>query len=160
MKKSKSLVYGAVIAALYVILTLISSLFGISSGIIQLRLSEALCVLPCFTPVAIPGLAVGCALANLLTGANAIDIIVGALATLIGALLTRALRKNRFLAVLPPILANAIIIPFVLTLAYGLTEYSYLYLLATVGLGEIISAGLLGQLVYQLVKKNQNALFG
>ena len=85
---------GALIAVLYIVLTYISALFNLSSGVIQLRLSEALCILPIFTPAAIPGLAIGCLLSNLFTGSIIIDIIFGSIATLIGAIFTRLLRRH------------------------------------------------------------------
>ena len=96
-KKVLFLTQAAMIAALYVVLTFIANAFGLASGVIQVRLSEALTVLPFFTPAAVPGLYVGCLLANLLTGGCLLDILVGSLATLIGALGTRALRKWKWL---------------------------------------------------------------
>ena len=84
-KKVKFIVDAAVIAALYVVLTYLAAAFNLSSGVIQVRFSEALTILPVFTPAAIPGLFVGCILANALTGAVVIDVICGSIATLIGA---------------------------------------------------------------------------
>ncbi|MBR4018021.1 MAG: QueT transporter family protein, partial [Clostridia bacterium] len=81
----RGLIYGGAIAALYVALTFVSAQLGLSSGVIQLRLSEALCILPIFTPAAIPGLAIGCLLANAMTGCIVLDVILGSVATLIGA---------------------------------------------------------------------------
>lgn len=150
--KSKKLTLAATIAALYVILTGIAKLFGLDSGVIQIRFSEALCILPCFTPAAVPGLFIGCLLSNILSGGVIWDVIFGSLATLLGAIGTRMLRKNRFLAVLPPILSNTIIIPFVLSYAYGMSG-SIPYFMLTVGIGEVISCGILGLLLYSSVKK-------
>lgn len=150
--KTKKLTMAATIAALYVILTGLAKLLGLDSGVIQVRFSEALCVLPCFTPAAIPGLFVGCLLSNILTGAVIWDVVFGSLATLIGAVGTRLLRKNRVLAVLPPILANTIIIPFVLAYAYGFSG-TIPYFMLTVGIGEVISCGILGLLLHSSVKK-------
>ncbi|HOA84750.1 MAG TPA: QueT transporter family protein, partial [Bacillota bacterium] len=82
IKKSTLFIARAgIIAALYVALTFLSAAMGLASGVIQLRLSEALCVLPVFTPAAIPGLAVGCLIANFATGAVVLDVIFGSLAT-------------------------------------------------------------------------------
>ena len=124
MKKSNArilfLTHAALIAALYVVLTYIANMLGIASGAIQVRFSEALTILPYFTPAAIPGLFAGCLLANLLTGAALPDIVFGSIATLIGALLTAKLRHNKYLAPVPPILANAIIVPPMLLFAYGI----------------------------------------
>ena len=160
MKKNNSillldLTQGAMIAALYVVLTFIANLAGLASGVIQLRLSEALTILPIFTAAAVPGLAVGCVLANLLTGCAVWDVVFGSLATLIGAIGTRLLRKKSpVLAVLPPILANVIIVALVLQRVYGV-EDAYWYLAMTVGAGEIISCGVLGLLLYSSLKKTK-----
>ena len=150
--KSKKLTFAATIAALYVILTGIAKLCGLDSGVIQVRFSEALCILPCFTPAAVPGLFIGCLLSNILSGGIIWDVVFGSLATLLGAIGTRLLRKNRFLAVLPPILANVIIIPFILSYAYGIPG-SIPYFMLTVGIGEVISCGILGLILYSAVKK-------
>jgi len=150
--KAKKLTLAATIAALYVILTGIAKLLALDSGVIQVRFSEALCILPCFTPAAVPGLFIGCLLSNILSGGVIWDVIFGSLATLIGAIGTRILQKNRFLAVLPPILANTIIIPFVLSYAYGIPG-SIPYFMLTVGIGEVISCGILGLVLYSFVKK-------
>lgn len=133
----------AFIAAVYVVLTFVANAFGLASGVIQVRLSEALCILPFFTPAAIPGLFVGCILANLITGCCLLDIVFGSLATLIGASLGYLLRKYKYLIPVPTILANAFIVPFVLIYGYG-EPLPYWYLFATVGAGEVISAGALG----------------
>ena len=149
---------GAIVAALYVALTYVSFAFGLASGVIQLRLSEALCILPLFLPEAVPGLFVGCLLANLLTGAAAWDIIFGSLATLIGALgaylFRRCPERLKFLTTIPTVIANAIIVPIVLIFAYG-AEEGYFFILGTVTLGEILSATILGTLLYYGMKKSK-----
>ncbi len=140
--------HSAVIASLYVLLTYLSSLAGLSSGVIQIRLSEALTVLPAFTPAAIPGLFIGCLIANLLTGAVLWDVIFGSIATLIGAIFTYILRKkSKYLAVIPPIAANTAIIPFVLIYAYG-TQSALPFIILTVFIGELLSCGVLGVILY------------
>ena len=148
--KNKSITYlthAALIAALYVVLTMASNAVGLASGVIQVRVSEALCILPCFFPAAIPGLFIGCLLSNVLAGGVIWDVIFGSAATLIGAVGTRMLRKHRFLASLPPILSNMIIVPFVLRYAYHI-EGALWYFMLTVGAGEVISCGILGQILY------------
>lgn len=144
------------IAAIYVILTMLSAFMGLSGGAIQLRLSEAMCLLPLIFPEAVLGLTLGCALANLLTGCVFWDILFGSVATLMGALGAYLLRKlpekYDFVATLPTILANAIIVPFVLMWAYGVSD-GYFYLMLTVGIGEALSAGLLGTVIYRQMKK-------
>ena len=152
MNKTLFLSRSAAIAALYVALTFVSYALGLSSGAVQLRLSEALYVLCCFMPEAVPGLFVGCFLANLLTGCALLDVIFGSLATLAGALGAYFLAKHRFLAVIPPILANTAVIPAVLFFVYK-AEGSYLYFTLTVFLGELISCGIFGQICYSAVNK-------
>ena len=107
----------AAIAAVYTVLTALAAGFGLASGAIQVRFSEALTVLPFFTPAAIPGLTIGCLISNIVTGCALPDVIFGTLATFLGAIGSYALRKNRFLVSIPPIVSNMIIIPFVLTYA-------------------------------------------
>lgn len=150
--KTKNLTLAATIAALYVILTGISKLFGLDSGVIQVRFSEALCILPIFTWAAVPGLFIGCLLSNILSGGVIWDVVFGSIATLMGAIGTRLLRKNRFLAVIPPILSNTLIIPFVLSYAYQIPG-SIPYFMITVGCGEVISCGVLGLCLCKWIKK-------
>ena len=157
--KSKKLVFicqAAVIAALYVVLTYVFSAFA--SGVIQVRVSEALTILPAFTPAAIPGLVIGCLLSNTLTGCVLLDIIFGSVAPLIGALGSYALRRHTWLVPIPPIVSNMIIVPFVLRYAYGATD-AFPFMIATVGAGEIISCYLLGMLLYGALKKMNHSLF-
>lgn len=137
---------GAMIAALYVALTYLSNLAGLASGAVQLRLSEALTILPVFTAAGIPGLFLGCILANTLTGCALWDVVFGSLATLLGAVGTRLLRRYRILPLLPPILANTLIVPFVLAYVYHAEGTIPLFML-TVGAGEILSCGVLGWLL-------------
>lgn len=150
----RTLTTAAIIAALYVILTGLSAMLGIASGAIQVRLSEALTVLPYFTPAAVPGVTVGCLLANLLTGAPLPDIVFGTLATLLGAIGARLLRKYKYLVPVPTILSNALIIPLVLQYAYGVKD-AFWFLFLTVGAGEIISAGVFGILLLHVLKKHR-----
>ena len=157
-KKTVFICQSALIASLYVALTFVSALLGLSSGAVQVRLSEALCVLAVFTPSAIPGLAIGCLLANLITGCVVWDVVFGAVATLIGAVGTYLLKKRPILALLPPILSNTVIIPFVLKYAYGLSE-GIIYIFITVGIGEIISVGILGFILYKSLIPYKNRIF-
>lgn len=160
-KKVLFLTQAAMIAALYVVLTFIVNAFGLASGAIQVRLSEMLAILPFFTPAAIPGLYIGCLLSNLLTGACLLDILAGSLASLLGALGAYALRRQKWLVPLPTILANAIIVPFILTspYGYGLTD-AWWYLVFTVSAGEIISCGILGMLLLFSLQKYAARIFG
>ncbi len=153
---TKKLTRGAVIAALYVALTSISGLFGLASGVIQFRLSEALCILPLVMPEAILGLTVGCLISNLIAGGVIWDILFGSLATLLGAVGTYLLRRLPerliFLATLPPVIANALIVPFVLIYAYGAPD-ALPFLILTVGLGELVCCTLLGSVLYYSTNK-------
>ncbi len=157
-KRNLHLVEGAMIAALYVVLTYICNFFGLANGVIQVRLSEALTILPFFTPAAIPGLTIGCLLSNILTGCPLPDIIFGTLATLLGAFGSYYLRNFKYLVALPPILANIIIVPIVLQKAYGITD-SLPFLMATVGAGEVISAGILGTILLLALIPYRNVIF-
>ncbi|MCF2684115.1 QueT transporter family protein [Faecalicatena contorta] len=158
--KNKNITFmtqAAMIAAIYVVLTYVFAPF--SFGEIQVRISEALTILPVFTPAAIPGLFVGCLIGNILGGAILPDIIFGSIATLIGAFFTYQLRaKNPFLAPLPPILANTIIVPFVLRYGYGVA-LPIPFMMLTVGIGEILSCGVLGMILYYALKKYRNVVF-
>lgn len=151
------MVYGAVIAAVYVVLTMIFQ--PISFGPIQFRISEALCVLPYFTPAAIPGVFIGCLIANVLGGSVIMDVVFGSLATLIGAIGSWAVRKNRYLVSLPPIISNTIIVPWVLKYAYGAEDILW-FMMITVGIGEILAIGVLGQLLITALDKYKNVIFG
>lgn len=161
MKKNSKAIYiaqAAIIAALYVILTLIANALGLANYVIQLRFSEALTILPYFTPAAIPGLFVGCILSNLLTAAAPLDILFGSIATLIGAIFTYKFRKWKYITPLPPIIANTCIVPFVLAYVYQF-EGAIWYFAITVGIGEILSCGVLGLLLLSVLQKYRNQLF-
>ena len=161
MNKSKVtfLTQAAIIAALYVVLTFFANALGLANYSIQVRFSEVLTILPLFTSAAIPGLYAGCLLSNILTGCIAWDILFGPIATLLGALGTYFLRKrSKWLAPLPPILANTLIIPYVLAYAYRF-EGSIPYFMLTVGLGEVISCGVLGMLLYSVLAKQAKYIF-
>ncbi len=153
-----NLTRGAIIAAIYVALTYFSYIFGLSSGAVQLRISEMLCVLPAFFPSAASGLAVGCFIANMLTGCAVWDTVFGTLATLIGALGARLISRAggskaiHLLIPLPTVAANTLIIPLVLKYSYG-ADGALPFLMLTVGVGEIISAWVLGLLLFNILKK-------
>ncbi len=159
--KNKNVLFitqAALIAAIYVALTYLAAAMGLASGVIQVRFSEALTILPFFTPAAIPGLAIGCFLSNLLTGCVIWDILFGTVATLLGAIGTYLLRKWKFAAPIPPIVANTVIVPLVLRYAYGVPDALW-YLVVTVGIGELISCGILGTLLLLLLNKYSRFIF-
>ncbi len=146
----------AIICALYVVLTYLSALLGLSSGVVQFRISELLCVLPLFFPEAISGITLGCFISNLITSGNPFDIIFGSLATLIGAVCARLIgklpEKFRWLTPLPTVLANTLIVPPVIVFAFG-SNSSYPFILLSVFVGEAVTAWLLGVLFYKTLKK-------
>lgn len=155
MKKSSTqfVVYGGLISALYVVLTLVSQLFGLASGVIQVRLSESLCMLPCLTSAAVPGLSIGCLIANFIMGSPWQDVVFGTLATVIGAVGTWMMRKKApQWSWIPPVLSNAIIVPIVLIYAYHVPD-AWWFLVLTVGAGELIACGLIGIYVYHVAQK-------
>lgn len=166
-KNLRYLVNAAVIAALYVVLTLLANTLGLANGAIQLRFSEALTILPLFTAAAIPGLFIGCILANFLSGAMLLDVLFGSLATLLGAVGTYYIGKaarqagSKFIgiaATLPPIIANTLIVPFVIAYVYH-AEGTIPYFMLTVGIGEVLSCGLLGFMLFSILKKHQKHIF-
>ena len=156
-KKVLFLTHAAMIAAIYVVLTLVFQ--AISFGEIQVRIAEALTILPAFTPAAIPGLFIGCIIGNIFGGSILPDIIFGSLATLIGSCFTYLLRKqNKYLAPLPPIISNTVIVPLVLKYAYGF-NLPIAFMMLTVGIGEVISCGVLGMILYSSLENHKNKIF-
>ena len=143
-KRVTFITLSATIAALYVVLTLISAAVGLSAGVIQIRISEALCALAYFTPAAVPGLTVGCLIANLLTGANVLDVVFGTLATFIGAFGGYLLRKRKWLVTIPTLIANTVIVPLVIVYGFGVTDVALPLVALSVCVGEFISACVLG----------------
>lgn len=156
-KRILFLTQAAMIAALYVVFTLIAAALGLSSMQVQIRFSEALTILPYFTPAAIPGVFIGCLLSNILAGGALLDIIFGSLATLIAAVGTYLLRRQKWLAPIPPIVANTLIIPFVIKAAYGIGPVWLSFI--TVGAGELLSAGVLGMLLLFVLEKYRRQIF-
>ena len=154
-KKMYHLAHGAMIAAVYVALTV--AFAPISFGAIQFRVSEALCILPYFTPAAVPGLFAGCFLSNLMLG-SPWDMVFGSLATLIGAAGSWYLRRHKWCVCLPPILSNAIIIPWVLRYAYGSPDLIPVAMV-TVGIGEVLAVGVLGNVLMVTLERYKNLVF-
>lgn len=156
-KNTSFIAHAAMIAAIYVILTYVFAPFGF--GDVQVRIAEALTILPAFTPAAVPGLFVGCLIGNILGGAILPDIIFGSLATLIGAVAVFFLRKkNLYYLPLAPVLSNTLIVPFVLRYGYG-TNLPIPILMLSIAAGEIISCYVLGLLLYRALYKYRSSLF-
>lgn len=151
------LTQAAMIAAIYVVLTYVFAPF--SFGEVQVRISEALSILPLFTPAAVPGLFIGCLIGNILGGAILPDIILGSIATLIGAVGTYLLRTQRpVFGAIPPIAANTVIVPMVLRFAYGI-NLPIPFMMLTVGIGEVISCGILGLILYSALNRYKTIIF-
>jgi uncharacterized membrane protein len=139
--KIRFITKAAIIAAVYVVLVVV---WPFSSGVVQVRLAEALTVLPYFTAAAIPGVTLGCLTANILTGCAVYDVIFGTLATFVGAVVSYKLRRvSKLLVPVPPIIANTLIVPFILRYVYAI-EGSIPFFMLTVGAGEVISCGVIG----------------
>ena len=145
-----------VIAALYAVLAYFASIFGIAYGPIQCRFSEALCVLPFLFPAATPGLFVGCLVATLLRPYGALDIIFGSLATLLAAVWTQH-THHKWLAPLPPVLCNAVIVGAVISFQEtgftGAFAGAFAYNAVTVGVGEAIACYVLGGVLLTVLPK-------
>ena len=158
-KKTLYLCHAAIIAAMYVVLSYVSAALGLASNVIQCRFSEALCILPIYTPAAVPGVAIGCLIFNIMSACAWQDVLFGTLATLLGAVGARLLRRVPLLAPWPTVIANTLIIPFVLIYAYGVGD-AWFFLMLTVGVGEIISAGIFGYILMIAVNPVRYKIFG
>jgi len=146
------IVEAAIIAAMYAVLTIINPW---SSGEIQVRISEALTVLPYFTPAAVPGLFIGCLTANIFVGAGIYDIVFGSLTTFIAAFISYKI-KTKLLVPLPPVVLNAVVVAYVLKVTVGAP------LLATMGFvafGQLIACYGLGYPLMIYLDKNRTLIF-
>ena len=157
--KTAFIIQMIVIAALYVILTYVANMFGMANGIIQVRISEALTVLPYFTPAAIPGLFIGCLAANYTMGNPMYDVLIGSGATLVAAVISYLIRKYKFAVPFPPIIINTFTIPFIYNVLLRLDDHSFWASVALVGVGEVISCGVLGIAVMLGLEDYKDKLF-
>jgi len=156
-RNTRWLTLGAAIAALYVVLTLVFA--PISFGPMQVRIAEALTILPLFTSAAVPGLFVGCVLANIMGGGVVLDVIFGSLATLIGAGVGYLLRHNRWLVPIPTIISNTVIIPFVLRYGYGVADMAIPLMALYIFIGEIIGCYMFGELLGTALLSRRTRIF-
>lgn len=155
-KKTLFITQAAVIAAIYTVLVMV---FSYSSfGPVQFRIAEALTVLPYFTPAAIPGVTIGCLLSNLLGTAEVMDIIFGSLATLIAAVLSYRLRRYKLLVPVPPIVVNALVIPFILKYAYS-DANTIPAMMLSVGAGQLLAVGVIGLVLLFALDKVKHLIF-
>ncbi len=156
MKKPENIRFiaqAAIIASMYVALTYLFA--PISSGLMQVRISEALTVLPYFTPAAIPGLFVGCLISNIIVGNGAIDIIFGSLATLVAAFLSYKMPR-RWLVPLPSVVVNAIVVGYIL---HVVLEIPFFVTMGWVALGQTISCYLLGYILMLALERHKDRVF-
>jgi uncharacterized membrane protein len=156
MKNVRFMVQAAVIAALYVVVTI--SFAPISSGLFQLRFSEALTVLPALTPAAIPGLFIGCLLGNFLVGASLVDIIFGSLTTLAAAYMSYRLRDYKWLVPIPPIVLNAIVVGYMLVNLYGV-PVSLFAAMAWVAAGQFVACYVIGYPLLKILGRYKDKIF-
>lgn len=147
---TKMLMQAAIIASTYAVLTI--AIAPLSYGVMQFRVSEALTVLPMFTPAAIPGLFIGCIVANIISPMGVIDMILGSLATLIAGFCSYKLREKRWLVPLPPVIANGIVIGAMLHYVYGVPVALPLCML-WVALGEALACYGLGYPLSRILEK-------
>ena len=157
-KNVRFMTQAAAVAAVYVVLTLLFAPISFGQSGIECRISEALTILPMFTGAAVPGLFVGCVLANIFGGGIIWDIVFGSLATLAAAYVCRLLRHNRWLAPAAAVIANAIVVPLVLRYGYGV-NMSLPLLMLSIGVGEAISAYGLGQILISVLMKYRRQIF-
>jgi uncharacterized membrane protein len=153
MNKNRYLVHAAFIAAVYAVLTI--AFAPLSYGQIQVRFAEALTILPFFTPAAIPGLFVGCIIANFFGPVGIVDIVFGSAATLIAAYMSYKM-PAKWLVPLPPIIINGIIIGYLLNYLYQLP---LLVTMGWVALGQLISCYLIGYPLLLLLEKYRDKIF-
>ena len=160
-KKIEFIVTGALIAAAYVGLTFLSNVFSLAYGPVQFRISEVLTLLPVFTAAAIPGVTVGCFIANI-ASFNLLDMLFGTAATLIAAILTYFLRNIKFkglplLAMLPPVIINAVVVGLEIAFFFLPEGYSFMGFVISalqVGLGGLAVCYVLGIPFYMIIKKH------
>ena len=151
----KEIAFGGIIAAVYTVISLV--LMPISFGIYQVRVAEAMTVLPFLTRAAIPGLFIGCFLANIFGGMGWLDIVFGSLLTLLAAFSTRYIRQKLgdtklaiALAPLPPVLFNAFGVSFYLAPILG---FNYWFAVQMIGIGQLISCYIIGLPMLIILKK-------
>lgn len=147
--KTRYLAQAGLVAAVYAVSTML--LAPISYGPVQIRVSEALTILPAIFPGAIPGLFIGCAISNLLSGYGILDIVFGSLATLVAAFLTSRL-SNKWLVPLPPVIINAVVVGALISYVAALP---FVPTMLSVGFGQLIACYAIGVPLYVFLKKHE-----
>ncbi len=150
MKNTKFLIQAAIIAAIYATLTIV--LMPFSYGVMQVRVSEALTILPFFTPAAIPGLFIGCLVANMVGPYGLMDMVLGSAATLLAAVFSYYLRSKPLLVPLPPVITNGIMIGCMLYYAYSV-PLPLIACILWVAAGQLIACYLIGYPLLRILKK-------
>ncbi len=161
-KRTRFLVISGLIAALYAALTYLSAALGLAYGQVQIRLSEALCMLCAFTPAAVPGLAVGCLIGNIGSAFGIADMIIGSAATLASALIGRAARNIKIFGV-PIMIPISFIIVNMLAVGGEIAFFAsgeatlavFLINAATVGIGQIVACGVIGIPLYFMIDRSR-----
>ena len=154
-KTTRNVVYGGIVACLYAVLTLMPGLNSLAYGPIQFRVSELLTILPLFTASAVPGLAIGCVAANM-ASPMILDMVFGTLATLFSAYCTYKLRKHKKIALMMPVVFNAVIIGTMLSFFYSDTAVSLKLVLINmfkVGAGEFVICFVIGYPLSLILEK-------
>lgn len=154
-KKTANATVAAAIAALYVVLTYVSFSFGLSSSVVQCRISEGLCVLAAYTPAAIPGLVIGCLISNTITNAHFLDIIMGTLATFAGTYAAFLMRKRKYTAPLPYLAVNTLAIPPMLIYLYNAQEAGWIVYL-TFFAGEAVACLGMGYMLVAFLERTKS----
>lgn len=159
-QKTQYITKAAVIAAVYVALTALSRVFGLADGSVQFRLSEALTILPIFCPAAIPGLTVGCLLANITSTLDPLDMVFGTLATLLACLVTYAARKVTVkgfppISFLSPVVFNGLIVGAEIAFLYEKNAAVFLPSAGLVAAGEAAVVFVLGTVLFFTIQKNE-----
>lgn len=154
-RRIKQLTIAAMIAAVYLVITLTPGISSLSYGPVQIRFAEVLTVLPYFLPAAVPGLFIGCLISNFFSPNVGWDVIIGSLSTLMAAFLTYKLTHNRikrkWLAPLPPVLINAVVVGAMLGVLY---ELPILATMLSVGAGQLVACYVIGFPLILLIEKN------
>ena len=156
MKKTNYLLQAAIIAAIYTALTMFLAPF--SYGVAQIRIAEALTVLPFFTPAAIPGLFIGCLIANIMSPVGVLDMVIGSLSTLVAAVLSYYLRHQPILVPLPPVIINGITVGWMLVAVYGVPLPLWSSM-ASVALGQFIACYVIGYPLLRYLRKYAHVFF-
>lgn len=172
LKKRRFIAEAIIIAALYVLLTMISDLFGMATGPLRFRISEALCVLTYYTGAAVPGLFVGSFISNALfafKGASEVayvippstmlDVLFASLTTLVAAIISFCIRKSKWFVPAPNIILTMFSVPYIYIYVRRFEDYSFWKYFFMTGIGEVVTTGLLGIALLLALEDYKEKLF-